>query len=179
MNSFAEQLSEIQGRCFGKYSLSVDDRSLIHNAYWNGNAAEISVVLEIMCFDPDDSDMPILLDASSPGSLWIHRCDAAQAMSGLDDGAKILRIMLERETHPVVRFYVMRELIDLDDEVVNSLLNGPIPANGSPIRRSLWIYGNFERGELTKEAALKYLFKLLQDKRRRAEWLHDHISAND
>ena len=175
MNSFAESLAEIQGRCFGKYSLSDDDRALIHNAYWSGNAAEISAVLEIMCFDPDDSDMPMLLDASSPGSLWIHRCDAAQAMSGLDDGAKILQIMLERETHTVVRFYVLRELIDLDDDSVTSLLDCPIPGNGSPIQRSLWIYGNFERESISSHQAMKFLTKLMDDPKRRHEWLRDHI----
>ena len=175
MNSFADSLADIQSRCSGTYSLSSDERATIHNAYWSGDAAEISSVLEIMCFDPDASDLPMLLDASSPGSLWIHRCDAAQALSGLEDGAKILRIMLERETHPVVKFYVMRELIDLGDEAVASLLDGPIPSNGSPIRRSLWIYGNFERGSIDGDKAMGFMSKLLEDPKRRHEWLKDHL----
>ena len=179
MNSFADPLRELQDRCEGTYCLTADDRTLLHNAYWSGNATEISVVLEIMCFDPVELDLPVLLDASSPGSLWINRCDAAQALGGMEDGARILRIMLERETHPVVKFYVTRELIDLEDDMVTPLLDGPIPSNGSPIRRKLWIYGNFERGELTKELALKYMVKLLQDKKRRADWLRDHVVGSN
>jgi hypothetical protein len=81
MNSFAVQLSEIQDRCKDQYSLTEDERTLIHNAYWNGNDSDISSVLEIMCFDPDPSDVPVLLDASSPGSMWVHRCDAAQVLA--------------------------------------------------------------------------------------------------
>ena len=179
MNSFAESLSDLRDRITGEYSLSADERELIHNAYWNGNPVEISTVLEIMCLEPDASDLPMLLDASSPGSLWIHRCDAAQALNGLEEGVRILRLMLERETHPVVRFYVMRELIDLEDETATSLLDGPIPAIGSPSRRSLWIYGNFERDSLTKERALILIKRLLEDPKRRHEWLRNHILAGD
>ena len=178
MNSFAEPLSELHAKCHGNCSLTPDDRILIHNAYWNGNTSEISTVLEIMCFDPNAQDLPMLLDASSPGSIWIHRCDAAQAFGGLgDEGRAILRIMLGRETHPVVRFYVMRELIDLEDEAADSLLNGPIPGNTSPIQRSLWIYGNFERGEIDAEQGLGFMTKLLDDPKRRHDWLRDHLSS--
>ena len=176
MDSFAAPLAELRDRCDGNYSLTEDDRSLLHNAYWAGNDLQISVVLELMCLEPDPLDLPVLLDASSPGSLWVHRCDAAQALGGLgEEGRGILRIMHGRETHPIVRFYIHRELIDLEDESMNALLDGPIPANSSPRRRKLWIYGNFERGEISKNKALKYLDKLLQDRKRRAEWLRDHI----
>ena len=83
--------------------------------------------------------------------------------------------MSSRETHPIVRFYVHRELIDLEDESMNALLDGPIPANSSPRRRKLWIYGNFERGDITSDQALKYLAKLLDDPRRQSEWLWHHL----
>lgn len=178
MNSFAEQLAEIQSRCSGNYSLSEDERTLVQNAYWNGNAAEICSVLEIMCYEPDSSDLPMLLDASSPGSWYVHRCDAAQALGGLgDEGAAILRIMAAREKHPLVKFYVLRELIDLEDESITSLLDGPIPPNSSPGRRSLWVYGNFERGDLTVDKALSKIETLLEDPKRKHDWLRDHLST--
>ncbi len=178
MNSFAEQLSELQNRCSGGYTFSKDDRSLLHNAYWNGNTTEIFTVLELICYEPESEDLPVLLDASSPGSLWVCRCDAAQALGGLgEEGARILRVMMARETHPVVRFYVLRELIDLADESVAPFLDRSIPPNGSPSRRSLWIFGNFERGTITKEKALGYMTNLLLDPKRRHEWLKDHINS--
>ena len=176
MNSFAEQLAELHDRCAGDYSLIEQDRALMHNAYWNGNTADIFSVLGLMCFEPRSDDLPILLDASSPGSLWVCRCDAAQALGGLgEEGARILRLMMVRETHYIVRFYVLRELIDMDDDSVDNFLTGKIPANGSPGRRSLWIFGNFERGNITKEKGLGYMRNLLQDPIRRHEWLRDHI----
>lgn len=176
MNSFAEQLSELKQRSAGHYTFTKDDRSLLHNAYWNGNTTEIFTVLELICYEPESEDLPVLLDASSPGSLWVCRCDAAHALGGLgEEGARILRVMMARETHPVVRFYVLRELIDLEDVYVQPFLDGPIPSNGSPGRRSLWIFGNFERGTITKEKALGYMAILLLDPKRRHEWLRDHI----
>ena len=179
MNSFAKPLAEIQSRCTGNYSISEDERTLVHNAYWNGNAAEICSVLEIMCYEPDSSDLPMLLDASSPGSWYVHRCDAAQALGGLgDEGAAILRIMAGREKHPLVKFYVLRELIDLEDESVTSLLDMPIPSNSSPGKRSLWVYGNYERGELTGEEALAKISRLLEDPKRRHDWLWDHLQSS-
>ncbi len=178
MNSFADQLSELQNRCSGNYTFSKDDRTLLHSAYWNGNTTEIFTVLELICYEPQSEDLPILLDASSPGSLWVCRCDAAQALGGLgDEGARILRVMMIRETHPVVRFYVLRELIDLEDESVEPFLNDPIPGNDSPSRRSLWIFGNFERGNITKERALNFMKILLLDPKRRHDWLRDHINS--
>ena len=178
MDSFAAPLAELRDRCAGKYSLTEDDRSLLHNAYWAGNDPQISVVLELLCFQPDPQDLPVLLDASSPGSLWVHRCDAAQALGGLgEEGARALRLMYLRDTHPTVRFYIFRELIDLEEEFCMTLLDGPIPPVSSPNKRSLWIYGNFERGENSVEQSLKYLSKLLQDRKRRHDWLRDHLSG--
>jgi hypothetical protein len=133
-----------------------------------------------MGFDPDSSDLPMLLDASSPSALDLHRIYAAEALGSLgDEGTKVLRIMQEREKHLLVRFYVIRELIDLEDESVEAFLNGPMPPNSSPNRRSLWIYGNFESGELTTEQALKRISKLMQDPKRRHDWLKDHIQQSD
>jgi hypothetical protein len=176
MNSFAEPLHELQDRCQGTFCITSDDRALLHNAYWNGNQFEISTVLEVMCFEPDPADLPILLDASSPGSLWVHRCDAAQVFGGLEEeGRAILRIMLGRETHPIARFYVMRELIDLEDESMASLLVGPIPPVTSPNLRSLWVYGNFEQEALGKERALRLIDRLMEIAPRRHNWLNDHI----
>ena len=86
--------------------------------------------------------------------------------------------MLARETHYIVRFYVMRELIDLEDELCLPLLDRPIPPKSSPSRRSLWIYGNFERDAISKEQALKFVAPLLQDKKGRTEWLLTHISES-
>ena len=176
MNSFSAPLSDLLVKCHGDYSLTEDDRSLLHNAYWAGNDPQISVVLELLCFQPDPQDLPILLDASSPGSLWIHRCDAAQALGGLgEEGRGILRIMSGRETHPIVRFYVHRELIDLEDESMNALLDSAIPPNSSPNRRCLWLYGNLERGTVSPKQVFKYLILLLKDGTGRADWLRDHI----
>jgi hypothetical protein len=86
--------------------------------------------------------------------------------------------MAGRERHPLVRFYVERELIDLEDVTMNPLLDGPIPPNSSPNRRKLWIYGNFQREELSHEEAIGYMTKLLEDPNRRSEWLRDHIQGS-
>jgi hypothetical protein len=178
MSSFANSLAQIQAQCKGNYFLTKDDRALIHQAYWNGNEMDISSVLEIMCFDPDVSDVPILLDASSPGSLWVHRCDAAQALGGLgDEGARILQLMQVRETHPIVQFYVLRELIDLGDSSVELFLASPIPPTSSPNRRSLWIFGNYNRGSISREKALRFLARITPDSNDRHDWLRDHINA--
>lgn len=177
MTTYTESLLQILDRCEGSFSLSEDERTTVHNAYWNSNLEDIGYALQIICFEPSPLDMPILLDASSPGSLWIHRCDSAEALSGLADGRAVLRIMKQRETHPVVKFYIDRELIDLQDECMNLLLDGPIPPIDSPNRRNLWIYGRFERDQISSTLALKYLAPLLKDPKRRSEWLRDHILA--
>ena len=179
MSRFAERLAEIKERCTGDYSFTEEDREFLHNAYWNGDAVDQSNVLMTTCWEADPLDMPILLDAASPTSLWVNRCDAAQALGALgESGRRALHVMLARETHYIVRFYVMRELIDLEDELCLPLLDRPIPPKSSPSRRSLWIYGNFERDAISKEQALKFVAPLLQDKKGRTEWLLTHISES-
>ena len=173
---YADRLKQIEDKCSGDYSLTEEEREFLTNAYWNGNQNDICSVLTILCYDPSPNDMPVLLDASSPTSWWVNRCDAAQAFGGLGDaGQQVLRIMLQREKTPIVRFYVFRELIDLGDELCLPFLDGSIPANASPGRRSLWIYGNFERTAITKESALDYMRILRLDKKLRHEWLLKHI----
>lgn len=180
MQPFAEQLTELQERCDGEYSFTEEDRVMLHNAYWNGSAATHSWVLELICYDPSDEDMPVLLDASSPTSDWVLRCSAAEALGQLDQtGAPVLRLMLSRETHYTARFYILRELIDLEDEVSLPFLDGPIPPNSSPSRRSLWIYGNFEREELTKDKALSLGAKLFEHRKGFHNWLRDHLEASE
>ncbi|MEI8282019.1 MAG: hypothetical protein WCG75_06425 [Armatimonadota bacterium] len=179
MYPFAEPLNDLKHRIKNEnYSLTDEDHTLLHNAYWDGHEDSISVALTIICRKPDPAEMHILLDACSPGSDWIERCDAAQAFSGLgEEGRKMLHIMLGREKHFKVRFYVQRELIDIRDESMNPLLDGPIPPNSSPGQRSLWVYGNYERGDLSADEALAKISKLLEDPKRRHEWLRDHVSA--
>jgi hypothetical protein len=176
MNSFAEQLSELDKRCNGDYALSEDDRALIHTAYWNGNMIDIFSALDLICYEPKAEDMPVLLDASSPGSIWTCRCTAAQALTGLGkQGATVLRVMKARETHPTVRFYVLRELIEMGDPCMDEFLNKPIPPVSSPNHRALWIFGKFENGALSKDKAEFFLTALLSEDPRRHNWLRDHI----
>lgn len=176
MSRFTDRLAEIWDRCKAEYTITPDEREFVHNAYWNGSQTDTSSVLDILCWSPDPQDLPVLLDASSPSSWWVHRCNAAQAFGGLDEaGRRALLVMHSRETHPIVRFWIMRELVDLGDDICLSLLDGPIPSRSSPGQRALWIYGNFQRGELSKEKALKYLQILMSDPKRRTGWLLKHI----
>lgn len=178
MNSFADQLSDLDKRCTGNYTFSEDDRALLHNAYWSGNIIDIFSALDLICYDPTAEDMPVLLDASSPGSIWTCRCTAAQALSGLgEEGATVLRVMKARETHPTVRFYVLRELIEMGDPCMDEFLDKPIPSISSPNQRALWIFGKFESGEVSRAKADFYLSALLRQDDRRHNWLLDHIKT--
>ncbi len=178
MSSLSNRIKEISDLCDGEHSITEEERQFLHHAYWHGDKADISGVLELMCYDPDASDLPILLDAVSPGTWWVHRCDAAQALGELgEEGGQVLKIMIGRETHPVVRFWIMRELIDQEDESCLPFLDGKIPPTSSPYQRSLWIYGNFERENLSSEEALRYGEKLFNHPNRRHRWLQDHIQS--
>lgn len=180
MSLYREKLSDILDRCREAGRLTKDQRIYVHDAYWNGNRDEISWSLEALSLDPKPEDMPILMDASSPGSWWVHRCDVAEALSHLKkEGPPYLKIMLARESHYCARFWICRALIDLGDDSLDPFLDGPIPPNSSPFKRSLWIYGNFEFGNLTKEEALSYLAKLLENPRSRETWLRDHLLSRD
>lgn len=180
MSLYREKLSEIVDHCRETGRLTRDQRIYVHDAYWNGTKDEITFALEALAVDPKPLDMPILMDASAPGTWWVHRCNVAEALSHLKkEGPPYLKIMLARETHYCARFWIGRALIDLGDASLDSFLDGPIPPNSSPFQRSLWIYGNFEFGNLTKEESLGYLTKLLEDPKRREEWLRDHIVNQD
>ncbi len=188
MSIYSEKLRKLWDSTDRGKKLTTRDREFVHDAYWSAykisdadeRDTEISRVLEIICRSTDAEDMPILLDASTLDNQWVHRCDVAEALSYLPvEGPPLLKIMLERETHYCVRFWISRALIDLDDPFMHPFLEGPIPPNSSQFRRSLWIYGNFENGSLSKEQALGYMTKMLQDRKRREEWLRDHILRSD
>lgn len=180
MGSFFDRLREIKDLCKEGYEFTQDDRDTLHNAYWKGDQLDSGVAVEILSWHPEPEDMPVLLDASSPSSPMVHRCDAAQALGCLElEGASVLRLMLLREKHPLVRFYAVRELIDLEDDVCLPLLDGPIPPNASPNRRSLWIYGNYQRGTISGDMAIKFGEVLSQHKWRYHAWLIDHIQQSE
>lgn len=179
MDQFSGRLMEIEARCKGDYCFTDEDRQFLHAAYWARDETAKSWVLQILCWEPDLLDMPVLLDGASLKAWWVTRCDAAQAFEGLGEvGRLALRDMLARETHSVARFYILRELIDLKDEICLPFLVGPVPSQRTPIKRETWIYGNFEQGKLNKEQALKYLECLMHDRKRRFEWLRNHIMAS-
>ena len=105
MDSFAERISELKEKCTGDFVFTEDDRTLLHNAYWTGGVIVSMMALEMIAYEPGHEDLPILLDASSPSSAVVCRVYAAEALGGLgDQGAGVLRLMMEREKHPLVRF---------------------------------------------------------------------------
>ncbi|MBI1333405.1 MAG: hypothetical protein GC165_11060 [Armatimonadetes bacterium] len=157
-------------------ALRADDRDYIHNAYWSGDKNETILAVDILAASPKPLDLPVLLDASSLENWWVMRCGVADALSQLrKEGPGLLAIMRAKETHPVVRFYIERALIDLDDPSMGEFLEGPIPPNSAPYRRSLWVYGNFQRGWIERDQALGYVSRLLEDPRRRFDWIRDYV----
>ena len=136
---------------------------------------ELHEELSRICKAPKPEDEAKIV-ALLPHIPWELRCDAIEALANFGaSGRNAILEWLVMERHPIVIFYIRRELILKNDSSVQHFLNAACPPFRAKNLHALWLIGNFCRGKLSKRHFKEQTEMLVKDSPLDFPWLLDEL----